>query len=92
MKTDKKIIRLVAKVAAAPETVLDIQTDFIRLDAALKLAGIAQTGGHAKLLVQDGEILINGEPCLQRGKKLRDGDAFRFENRLYRIRAAGTED
>ena len=40
MKTDKKIIRLVAKVAAVPETVLDIQTDFIRLDAALKMAEV----------------------------------------------------
>ena len=79
MKTDKKIIRLVAKVAAVPETVLDIQTDFIRLDAALKLAGIAQTGGHAKLLVQDGEILIDGEPCLQSAAqtRCRIGAAYR---------------
>lgn len=48
-----------------------IHTEFIRLDALLKLAGLADTGGGAKQMVQAGEILVNGEICTQRGRKLR---------------------
>ena len=51
-----------------------IHTEFIRLDALLKLAGLAETGGHAKIMVQQGQILVNGEPCPQRGRKIRPGD------------------
>lgn len=51
-----------------------IQTEFIRLDALLKLAGIADTGGQAKWMIQDGTVSVNGEICIQRGKKIRPGD------------------
>lgn len=51
-----------------------IQTEFIRLDALLKLAGVADTGGQAKWMIQDGTVLLNGEVCIQRGKKIRSGD------------------
>ncbi|MGN0522116.1 MAG: RNA-binding S4 domain-containing protein [Eubacterium sp.] len=51
-----------------------IKTDFIRLDAFLKFKGIAQTGGEAKLFIQDGIIKVNGEICTARGKKIRNGD------------------
>ncbi len=51
-----------------------INTPFIRLDALLKLAGVAETGGHAKLMVQAGDIKVNGEVCTMRGKKLVPGD------------------
>jgi ribosome-associated protein len=51
-----------------------IDTEFIRLDTLLKLGG-GGTGGQAKAMIQNGEVLVNGEPCLQRGKKLRTGDA-----------------
>ena len=51
-----------------------IKEDFIRLDAALKLAGLVSTGGHAKLVIQDGQVTVNGEVCTMRGKKLRAGD------------------
>ncbi|NLL46430.1 MAG: RNA-binding S4 domain-containing protein [Clostridiales bacterium] len=51
-----------------------IDTDFIKLDALLKFSGIAETGGDAKLMVQDGEVKVNGEVCTQRGKKIRPGD------------------
>ena len=49
-------------------------TDYIKLDSLLKLAGGAVTGGQAKLLVQSGQVLVNGEVCTQRGKKIRPGD------------------
>ena len=50
---------------------LCIDTEFIRLQDALKLAGAAETGGQAKVAVQDGLVKVNGETCLMRGKKLR---------------------
>ena len=51
-----------------------IGTEFIRLDSLLKLAGIAETGGHAKVMIQSGEISLNGDVCTERGKKIRPGD------------------
>ena len=47
-----------------------ITTDFITLSAFLKLAGAAETGGHAKDIIAVGKVLINGDVCLQKGKKL----------------------
>lgn len=55
------------------ETV-QIHTEFIRLDALLKFAGVTSTGGQAKELVLDGQISLNGEVCLMRTKKIRAGD------------------
>jgi len=55
---------------------IKISTDFIKLDALLKFAGIAETGGDAKLIVQDGEVSVNGEVCTQRGRKIRAGDVI----------------
>ena len=55
-----------------------IVTEWIRLDALLKLAGAADTGGEAKVLIQSGQVLVNDEVCLQRGKKLRPGDRARL--------------
>lgn len=59
-----------------------ITTPFIKLDSFLKFAGAAETGGQAKELVQEGKVLVNGEPCAMRGKKLRPGD---------RVISGGTE-
>ncbi|MDR1629073.1 MAG: RNA-binding S4 domain-containing protein [Oscillospiraceae bacterium] len=67
---------------------LKISSEFIKLDSALKLADIAQTGGHAKILVQNGEIRVNGEVCTQRGKKLRPGDRLEFGRQIFVLKAA----
>ncbi len=56
-----------------------IKEEFIRLDSALKLAGYVSTGGHAKLVIQGGEVTVNGEVCIMRGKKLYKGDMAEFE-------------
>ncbi len=48
----------------------------IRLDQFLKLSGIAQTGGHAKLLIQDGDVQVNGEVEYRRRRKLVAGDTI----------------
>ena len=51
-----------------------INTEYIKLDALLKFAGAAETGGEAKLAIQNGEVKVNGETCTMRGRKLRPGD------------------
>ena len=51
-----------------------ITTEYIRLDACLKLTGMVDTGGQAKVLIQEGRVSVNGETCTMRGKKLRPGD------------------
>ena len=53
----------------------------IRLGQFLKLAGLADTGGEAKMLIQDGAVLVNGEACLQRGRHLNPGDLVEVEGR-----------
>ena len=54
--------------------IITITTEYIKLQDLLKLAAAAATGGEAKLLVREGEVLVNGEVCTMRGKKLRPGD------------------
>lgn len=53
---------------------IHIDTEFIKLDNLLKYANIVETGGIAKLLIQDGEVLLNGEVETRRGKKVYPGD------------------
>ena len=64
-----------------------ITTEFIKLDSFLKFCGAAETGGQAKELVQAGRVLVNGEPCPMRGKKLRPGDQVSLAggDTLYRV-------
>ena len=56
-----------------------INTEFIKLDSLLKFAGVVDTGGYAKELVQSGKVKVNGEVCTMRGKKIRSGDEVIFE-------------
>ena len=62
-----------------------IHTEFIKLDSLLKLAGLVETGGEAKLLIQNGLVRVNGEVCTMRGKKLRAGDTVALEGRTVAI-------
>lgn len=55
---------------------LKIKDDFIKLGQAMKLADLVDSGVDAKLVIQDGQVSVNGEAEYQRGKKLRDGDIF----------------
>lgn len=80
---DKRKIKL--KVKQKEIIKKTITTDFIRLDSFLKLCDAVQSGGHAKLVIQDGEIKVNDEVCTQRGKKLRKGDKVEFEFKVYEI-------
>ena len=65
-----------------------IHTDFIKLDAMLKFAGLVETGGEAKLLIQQGQVQVNGEVCTMRGKKLRGGDTVTLAGRTVDVRQA----
>ncbi len=62
-----------------------IHTEFIKLDSLLKLAGLVETGGEAKLLIQNGQVEVNGEVCTMRGKKLRPGDTVTLDGRTVAI-------
>ena len=62
-----------------------IHTEYLKLDSLLKLAGLVETGGEAKLLIQDGQVLVNGEACTMRGKKLRAGDTVTLDGRTVAI-------
>ena len=68
---------------------ISIQTEFIKLESAMKLANIIPTGGTAKLEIQDGNVLVNGEVCTMRGKKLYPGDKFTFDGVTYLISCHG---
>ena len=64
---------------------IKIETPFIRLDALLKFAGAVETGGEAKLLIQEGRVSVNGEVCTQRGKKLYPGDKAELAGEVYSV-------
>ena len=62
-----------------------ISTEFIKLQDAMKFANIVYSGGEAKTLIQEGEVLVNDEVCTMRGKKLYNGDKFTFDGQTYLI-------
>ena len=68
---------------------VSISTEFIKLESAMKLANVIPSGGTAKLEIQDGNVLVNGEVCTMRGKKLFPGDKFTFDGVTYLISCHG---
>ncbi|WP_411676392.1 RNA-binding S4 domain-containing protein [Caproicibacter sp.] len=67
------------------EEKISIDTEFIRLDSLLKLAGAFETGGQAKFAIQDGNVRVNGEICTMRGKKMRPGDRAQIGGSVYEV-------
>lgn len=59
---------------------VSIETEYIKLDQFLKLIGIAQTGGQAKMLISEGIAKVNKEVTYERGKKLRKNDIIEIED------------
>lgn len=57
----------------------------IALGAFLKLAGVAGTGGHAKVIVQSGEVTVNGAIETRRGRTLQNGDVVIVGRREFRV-------
>lgn len=65
--------------------IIEIDTEYIKLDSFLKYVGIAETGGQAKHLVTDSKVFVNGEICLMRGKKLHDKDQVVYDGTVYEV-------
>ena len=66
-------------------TLLPISTEYIKLQDAMKFANIVYSGGEAKVLIQEGQVTVNGEVCTMRGKKLYNGDCFQFAGQTFLI-------
>lgn len=66
--------------------VIFIDTEFIKLQDLLKFAGLVETGGQAKILIQDGYVTVNGEICTMRGKKIRNGDIVNLDDDTLEVR------
>lgn len=62
-----------------------IHTPFIKLEALLKFAGLCETGGEAKELIQNGEVRLNGEVCTMRGRKCVAGDVVELDGQTVAI-------
>lgn len=58
---------------------IQIDSEYIKLQDLLKLTGLAATGGMAKIVIQNGEVKVNGEVCTMRGKKMRAGDTAEYD-------------
>lgn len=80
----KVLVRKVKK----DENTVEITTDFIKLDAFMKLANCVPSGGMAKNFILNEEVLVNGVCCTQRGKKLVDGDKVTFDGVVYIVKHA----
>lgn len=68
------------------ETIL-IRDEFIKLGQAMKLGNMVSSGVEAKIVIQEGEVKVNGEICTMRGKKLIDGDVIEFDGLSTQIKS-----
>ena len=64
---------------------LKLRDEFIKLGQALKAANLVEDGVEAKYVIQDGEVLVNGEPDTRRGRKLYDGDVISYQGEEVKI-------
>ena len=66
-------------------TDITITTEFIKLQDLLKLANLVGTGGEAKIVIQNGDVSVNGEVCTMRGKKCRAGDVVELDGQTVEV-------
>ena len=83
-------VRVTKKLAEGPieipiHTEFTITTEFIKLQDFLKFANAIESGGMAKTFIQEGDVLVNGEVCTMRGKKLHPGDEVTFMANTWRV-------
>lgn len=62
-----------------------ISTEFIKLQDLMKFADLVSSGGEAKTLIQNGQVLVDGSPCLQRGRKIKPGNIVTFQNKSFSV-------
>ena len=65
---------------------LEIRDEYIKLGQAMKLAGLVSSGIEAKVIIQDGQVKVNGEVDTRRGKKLYSGDYFEFNGETVTVK------
>ena len=65
---------------------ITIKDEFIKLGQAMKLAGLVNSGVEAKEVIQNGEVMVNGETDTRRGKKLYSGDTFSYKGEEVYVR------
>ncbi len=65
--------------------IITIRDDYIKLGQALKLAGLVGSGVDAKLVIQDGQVEVNGQTDTRRGRKLVEGDIVTFNGESFQI-------
>lgn len=65
--------------------IIKLRDEFIKLGQVLKAANLVEDGVEAKYVIQDGEVLVNGEVDTRRGRKLYDGDVISFHGEEIKI-------
>lgn len=65
---------------------ITIRDDFIKLGQALKLAGFVNSGVEAKIVINNGEVKVNGETDTRRGKKLVSGDVVEYKGQTFKVK------
>ena len=63
-----------------------INGEYIRLDALLKFAAEASSGGEAKAIIQEGLVFVGGEQITKRGRKIKPGDVVRCSDRILLVK------
>ena len=86
MKECSKLMKIKIKVVPKKHEEFILKGDYIRLDDLLKNVSVVNTGGHAKIVIQEGEVKVNGEICTMRGKKLRSGDNAEYDGVIYDVK------
>ena len=64
---------------------IKLNSEYIKLGQALKASGLAASGVEAKIVIQDGEVTVNGNVCTERGRKLYDGDVVHYNGEMINI-------
>lgn len=64
---------------------IKLRDEYIKLGQAIKAANLVESGVEAKVVIQDGEVKVNGQVEYQRGKKLHDGDIVEYKNMTIKI-------
>ena len=68
---------------------ITLREEFIKLGQALKAANLVESGLEAKIMINQGKVMVNGSVETQRGKKLYDGDTVTFNGETISIKKAG---
>ncbi len=67
------------------EETVPIRDEFIKLGQAMKLAGLVGSGVEAKIVITDGEVKVNGETEIRRGRKLYPDDVFEYDGNAIKV-------